>query len=170
MPDYGKTEYNKRQLFGGGKDHIFQGRDKYGRETYGKTWVSKRLTWIESDEPSQPVFVQTGNIQPDQKGKDPGFIYVMRSAQHPPNVFKVGLTRRNAEERAFELSRGSGVPDRFHVMQRWNTSNCSLAEKKIHERLAHYRLNPDREFFEVSYEEIFSVIHSVLCEVDGKKA
>ena len=43
-------------------------------------------------------------------GPDPGVVYVQRSPALEPDLFKVGLTRRNPEVRAAELSFATGVP------------------------------------------------------------
>lgn len=139
------------------------GKDKVGQPIQGRTWVSKILTWEESDaKPSSLRVNSRKNINIENQG----YIYVMHSAAHGKNIFKVGLTRRNPEVRSDELSRATGVPDHFLVVEDWEVSDCVLAEKMIHERLAEYRFNPKREFFKVRYKVIFKVIDEVIEEIN----
>lgn len=142
------------------------GVDKNNQPTHGRTWVTKTLSWRESSNKNTTLKVKTAS--PNKTGENHGFIYVMRSAVHDKNVFKVGLTRRDSETRSKELSRSTSSPDHFHVMEEWEVSDCVLAEKLIHEKLSEYRINPNREFFQVSYKTIFKVIDEVIEFVDGK--
>ncbi len=146
-----------------------EGADKHGKPVEGRTWVHKRLTWLESDAKGE-LMTAARHAEPGTEdvnaGQDPGVIYVMRSAMHPKDVFKIGLTRRASETRAQELSRGSSVPDRLFVMHEWPVSNCREAEKRIHGRLDHCRLNPNREFFEAPFREIVEVVEAIVEEVD----
>ncbi|MFK2342485.1 GIY-YIG nuclease family protein [Bacteroides fragilis] len=48
-------------------------------------------------------------------------------------MFKVGLTRRDCETRAKELSSATGVPDKYLIVEEFATADCVLAEKLIHE-------------------------------------
>ena len=142
------------------------GADKHGNEIHGRTWVHRKLSWVQSDRSIAPVRA-TSATECISDGADPGYIYVMRSAVHPKDVFKVGLTRRSGEKRSDELSRETGAPDRFFVMQEWSVSDCTRAESIIHSRLEYCRLNPKREFFEINYKELFAVIDEVIKEVNG---
>ncbi|MBY7907853.1 GIY-YIG nuclease family protein [Vibrio fluvialis] len=146
-------------------DFQSRGEDKNNQPIQGRTWVSKTLEWKESlSRPtSVKVVSKTANIENE------GYIYVMRSAAHEKNVFKVGLTRRTPEERSNELSRSTSAPDHFHVMEEWDVVDCVQAEKLIHERLNEFRVNPKREYFKAPYKVIFRVIDSVIDELEGNK-
>ncbi|GIP35963.1 GIY-YIG nuclease family protein [Paenibacillus sp. J2TS4] len=138
------------------------GADKQGRTIHGRTWVEQTLTWLESSDGKNNSYLtaQTKNVVLDSTNA--GVIYVMRSAAHEKDIFKVGLTTRTAEIRANELSRTTGAPDKFLVVQEWDVSDCYLAEKIIHERLSPYRINPSREFFKAPYKEILKIIDEVI--------
>ena len=142
-----------------------EGRDKAGRPIHGRTWVSQIRSWVEDSPRNSTVFAsrEGGEIS----GVNPGFIYVMRSAAHPKDVFKIGLTRRTSDERSGELSRSTSSPDHFLVVEEWATGDCVLAEKLIHEELASYRFNPNREFFKAPYRTIFTVIDKVISSCEG---
>ena len=137
------------------------GADRKGGPIHGRTWVSKKITWMEADEPSSLVAKRNHqNTLPD--GSAPGFIYVMKSPLQPKNVFKVGLTRRTTQERADELSGSSGLPGKIYVMHEWPVGDCVSAEREIHEQLSEFRVDPRREFFEAPLDFIVSVIEKTI--------
>ncbi|WP_353177575.1 GIY-YIG nuclease family protein [Salinisphaera sp. T5B8] len=140
------------------------GRDKGGRPIHGRTWVEKVLSWVA--EPSGGVTV-TRSEELATVGDDPGIIYVMRSAAHAKNIFKVGLTRRNSEKRSSELSRTTSSPDVFLVVEEWNVPDCALAESLCHQELEQYRINPRREFFQAPYSTISMVINRIVGRLAG---
>lgn len=94
-----------------------------------------------------------------------GFVYVMRSAAHDKDIYKIGMTKRTTEVRSDELSRHTGVPDKFLVVQEWEFNDCVKAEALIHDELAEYRLSPNREFFKVKYPTITDVFEKVSKEL-----
>lgn len=75
-----------------------------------------------------------------------GFIYIMINDSYN-GLIKIGKTTISAEERAKQLSRESGVPTAFRVAYELYVDDCDAAEKKIHNNLNEYRINPNREFF-----------------------
>jgi len=103
------------------------------------------------------------SAQPERLlGPDPGSIYLVRSAAHGNDVYKIGLTRRTVDERATELSRATGVPLPFDVLASWTVPDCTDAERRIHQALAACRLSPGREFFRESLPTIVLAIERVL--------
>jgi len=149
------------------------GTDKHGLPIHGRTWVEKTLTWTQSVGDPGALFgerhVQRETSLPsrsDATETDKGYIYVMRSAAHTIDMFKVGLTRRSPEIRSNELSRTTGSPDKFLVVQHWEVPDCTIAESQIHQRLEQYRVNPDREFFKAPYEVIRQAIEEVIDNID----
>ena len=137
------------------------GSDKNGNPIHGRTWISKKLSWMEAEEPNALV-AKRNDKKVLPKGPAPGFIYVMRSPLHPRNIFKVGLTQSSTETRVNELSGATGVPGRIYVMQEWAVGDCVSIEREIHSRLAEYRVDPRREFFEAPLEHIMSVIEETI--------
>ncbi|MGI2936265.1 GIY-YIG nuclease family protein [Vibrio diabolicus] len=143
-------------------DFQSRGEDKNNQPIQGRTWVNKTLEWKES--PARPTSVKV--VSKSSNTENEGYIYVMRSAMHEKNVFKIGLTRRTPEERSKELSRSTSAPDHFHVMEEWDVKDCVLAEKLIHERLHDFRVNPKREYFKAPYKVIFRVIDRVIDDLE----
>lgn len=141
------------------------GKDRNGERMRGKTWVDKVQTWHESTKDNKSLILE--KKIPTKKGANPGIIYVMRNASHDKDIFKVGLTTRNSETRAQELSSTTSSVDKFLVANEWHVGDCTLAEKLIHERLKSFRLNDRREFFKIDYLKLMKIIVEVIGELEG---
>jgi len=143
------------------------GTGKNGDRVNGKTWVTVQESWEESfgfSPPENPTAVEvTRGANLDEVGE----VYVMRSPQHPKDVYKVGFTTKTAETRAAQLEATSGQPDQFGVMHSWTVKEPRRIEGIVHDRLAQYRTNPRREFFKVKYTNIHSTIEQVISELDA---
>lgn len=143
------------------------GVDKHGLPEQGRTWVTQ-------DRPTRAArsayeLRPSRNIDPspaDQTRSTFGYIYVMRSAQHEKDVFKIGLTTRDPATRARELTANTSSVDQFGVMQQWEVSDCHKAEAEIHMQLEPFRVNKKREFFKCDYRQIFGVIHEVVEKIN----
>lgn len=145
------------------------GADKHGNPIHGRTWVKKTLSWLQTDkDPGVIRATYNKGIEENEIKSNRGYIYVMRSAAHDKDIFKIGLTRKSTDVRSDELSRTTGSPDKFLVVQEWEVSDCIKAEKIIHEKLSHYRINPGREFFKAPYKSIVSVIDSVIEQIESE--
>lgn len=142
------------------------GIDKHSSPIHGRTWVERTLTWSEGfSEPGSIVaerHTATPSIASQTNKLDRGFIYVMRSAAHAKDIFKIGTTRRTPDARSDELSYATGSPDKFLVVQEWQVSDCVKAELLIHQALEQYRISPGREFFKAPYKVINKAIEEVI--------
>lgn len=134
------------------------GESKDGTPIVGKTWVQRTDSW--SAKSLQSFVVSKGHRV--MGGKDPGWIYIMRSGSHYDDLYKIGLTRRSSETRAIELSSATGVPTGFEVLAKWEVGDCSRVETEIHERLKAIRVNKRREFFRGNLQLIVRVIDEIL--------
>lgn len=94
-----------------------------------------------------------------------GFVYVLRNPRDP-DLAKIGFTTRLAEDRAKELS-GSSVPAQFEVVFSAPTSHPRELERYAHQKLADFRFNDKREFFEVTPEIAIETIMAGRIQVDG---
>jgi hypothetical protein len=103
-------------------------------------------------------------------GPDPGVIYLTRSPAHEVDLYKVGLTRRSADERNKELSSATGVPLPFGVCASWEVGDCASVEKEVHRRLEWCRVNRRREFFNASLSKIVETVESVIAEQTAASA
>ena len=142
-----------------GLDEI--GLDKKGNPIHGRTWVNQNLSWFEAKEEELIVEKDTELF----KEPNAGFIYILRNPTMEKNIFKIGLTRNDVDDRVNQLSKTS-VPDKFYKSQEWNVKDCVKAEKEIHSRLIDYRVDPRREFFKIDYDKAIAVIKEVIDEIN----
>lgn len=131
--------------------------------------MRKSVTWIDYGAESGFIEVRSDHNCSTRLGDshDPGYIYVMRSAAHGKDIFKIGFTRGNPEIRSDKLSRTTGAPDKFLVAQEWKVDDCKTAERLIHEQLDAYRINPRREFFRIPYKQLVAVIEAIVSKPGG---
>lgn len=138
------------------------GIDRSGQPIQGKTWVTQRQSWYEQTELDSkigaPIEIKLNSTDQERAG----CVYVMRSALHPPNIYKVGFTTKTASERAKQLGSTSGQPDMFHVVQEWNIEDPRAIEREIHRRLTAFRINLGREFFDIEYQKLRKCIDEVI--------
>lgn len=139
------------------------GSDKTGKPIHGRTWVNQTLSWFQAKERDLLV-EKEGELYRDPNA---GYIYILRNPTMERNIFKIGLTRYNVEDRVNQLSKTS-VPDRFYKSQEWNVKDCIKAEAEIHKRLEDYRVDPRREFFKIDYDKAISVIKNVVDSINEK--
>jgi len=137
------------------------GRDRNGNAVQGKTWVTVQTSWFEGKAGLSNPASRT-RIQPSQEAETVGDIYVLRSAQHPRDLYKIGFTTKASDERARQLSSTTGQPDFFSVVQSWKVRSPRLIEQHVHELLKEHRINNNREFFQVKFETIRSTIEKVI--------
>lgn len=136
-----------------------KGKDKKGEVIHNKTWVDQTLSWYETD---SPTIHQTKIKSSSNKG---GYIYILHNPGHPVNLFKIGLTTKTVEERAKQLS-GTPSVDRFLIAHSWPVNDCILAEKIIHQALEKYRINEKREFFQIDFSEVLSIIAPIIDDLN----
>jgi hypothetical protein len=91
---------------------------------------------------------------------DAGSVYVLTNPDYP-DLVKVGHTARSAAERAEELSSDTAVPRSFEVAYEVAVDDAEGVERAVHARLAAERVNPDREFFEVTVDRAVETIRRV---------
>jgi hypothetical protein len=84
-------------------------------------------------------------------------VYVLKNPSYPPNLLKIGKTTRDIKQRVKELSKPTGVPTSFVVVMIIRINNSNELEKLIHTRLAELR-KPNKEFFEISEEALYSIL------------
>lgn len=64
-----------------------------------------------------------------------------------PGLVKIGLTNRNPQARAAELTRATGVPAPFVIAWCRAVSDCAGVETAVHRMLHDKRVSDRREFF-----------------------
>ncbi|WP_406133845.1 GIY-YIG nuclease family protein [Streptomyces zaomyceticus] len=89
-----------------------------------------------------------------------GVIYILANS-HIPGLLKIGRTARESNERAREISRGTGVPAEYEVIYDQVVSDAGAAEKELHSLLRANRVNPQREFFRLSIREAIRHVQEI---------
>jgi len=80
-------------------------------------------------------------------------VYLMKPT-HTNDIYKIGMTTRDVEERRKELSSGTGVIGEFELIYEVKVRDAKKLEKKLHQKFDRYRVNKKREFFKVNAIEI----------------
>ena len=99
---------------------------------------------------------QRGNqIELNHVKVESGFVYIL-SNELMPNIYKVGFTARNPDERAVEITSKSGLPKPFKVEKYWRSDDPFIVEQRIHGALSEFAQG--REFFKGDLNEICEFI------------
>ena len=95
-----------------------------------------------------------------------GYVYVF-SNESMPGILKIGMTEVTPDNRLKEANRSDTwrppTPYKFEFSK--YVPNALKSEKFLHEILKEYRINPNREFFRISLEELNTIIGTI----NGKK-
>lgn len=90
-----------------------------------------------------------------------GYVYLLTNPSMP-GLVKVGFTNRFVEERLRELTAATGVPTEFVIGAVFHSANPQFDEQQLHERLASYRVTPNKESFRIPLEEAIAIAKRVL--------
>jgi hypothetical protein len=137
-----------------------EGFDKSGNKIIGKTWVERNDIYY-----STPKGITKIEKVEVFESENAGYIYIMRQPIHEENIFKIGLTKRSAEQRSKELSNTSSA-DKFFIINSYHTKDCIEAEKQIHKQLIAYRLTSRREFFRCDLKIIMDTCEKVITDIN----
>ena len=88
--------------------------------------------------------------------KTRGYIYILKN-DGMKGLIKIGRTINDPEQRAQQLS-STGVPFPFKVAYKMKVTDCKAAEKWLHQKFAHKRVNQGREFFRMEAQEAFDAL------------
>lgn len=86
-----------------------------------------------------------------------GYIYVLSNVSLN-GLVKIGSTAFHAVARARQLSSATAIPTPFVVAYETYVNHYQEFEKELHHRLSKHRVNPKREFFEISVESAVNMI------------
>jgi hypothetical protein len=162
-----------------------KGKDQYGNEVTGKTWVKAPSKNKVIEDFSTTIFVKStlssarlkiseyieaakrSNLTNDKSVSDGtiGELYIMRCSAMQETIFKVGFTQGDSTERARQLSTATGVPFSFVVVKFWKHPNVRALEKDVHMMLEPYRINDAREFFQIKFESIEKIIEATIARL-----
>lgn len=99
------------------------------------------------------------NIPNSGEGKE--IIYVM-SNPSLQGMVKIGYTGKEIEVRRGALSKATGVPTPFKVEYIYRLQGRGMElEREIHSYLKEFRLNNEREFFEIGIKQAIEAVQKV---------
>jgi len=87
-----------------------------------------------------------------------GFVYLLGNDSFN-NLYKIGYTFKSPHQRASELSNTSS-PNDFYVLIYAATESPSEYESAFHHTFAEKRVNQNREFFDLSIDDIKEFLRS----------
>jgi len=90
-----------------------------------------------------------------------GFIYVLTNSAMP-GLVKIGMTQNDPEERARQLSQGTGTPASFAVYAVFPVVDAIKAERQVHGAFDDMRTNKKREFFNITPEDAVKLMETAL--------
>jgi ribosomal protein L37AE/L43A len=119
-----------------------------------RIWCGWCGDWAENAGP-RPRNVDSTEAVSDRSDTQ-GYVYVLVNSSMPGYV-KIGKTTNDPEDRAAALY-GTGVPVPFVVAYSVLVSDCHAVERMLHGRLAPFRVNDRREFFNISPREAIDIL------------
>jgi hypothetical protein len=92
------------------------------------------------------------NMYENRGGAYDSWVYIM-SNPTMPGYYKIGYTKNTPEERAKQISNATGVIVPMKVEWAFHCYNGFALEQECHHKLEAYRVNNNREFFQIPLEE-----------------
>ena len=89
-----------------------------------------------------------------------GWIYIL-STRGAPSILKIGMTTRTVDERVKEINSSTGVLYPYSARAAFRVDKPIEIEREIHIRLAGCRIRPDREFFDLGFQDAQKAILDV---------
>ncbi len=86
------------------------------------------------------------------RGKGDQWVYIL-SNPSLPNMLKIGYTKNEPEVRAKQISASTGVALPYKVEWAFQCFNGEQLEQEVHRELETYRVNQQREFFDIPLDE-----------------
>src|ERR1700688_1391724 len=75
------------------------------------------------------------------------------------------MTTKTPEDRAREISNGTGVPRAFEVLYEQRVADCQRAERLLHQKLHQYRSTSTREFFQIPLKTAIKALEDVADQI-----
>jgi len=94
------------------------------------------------------------------KGEGDQWVYVLSNPVQP-GIFKIGYTKLTPDERAKQVSNATGVALPYEVAWAFACFNAEQLEGTIHHALNEYRVNSQREFFQLDLDTIKTTIETI---------
>ena len=110
--------------------------------------------------------IHTKNVIPTKENKKhKGFVYVLDNPSLEGMV-KIGATTKTPSKRCFELSSSTSIPTPFNIVYSKPSINPFKLESIVHSILDEYRVNKNREFFNVDADKAIILIEDIENRLD----
>ena len=87
-----------------------------------------------------------------------GVIYIAHNPRDGKTIFKVGKTERPPEERMKELTSAPSTIGQYSAIAYFVVTDIDAAEIACHKRLSRYRVQDNREFFDIPLERLLQIV------------
>jgi len=91
-----------------------------------------------------------------------GAIYIAHNPRDGESLYKVGKTERLIDERMKELTSSTSNLGTYSAKAYFIVAGIDEAEKACHKRLGRYRVQSNREFFDIPLERLVQIVKEVL--------
>ena len=96
----------------------------------------------------------------NKQGEGDQWVYVLKNPTQP-GLLKIGYTKLTPDQRAKQISNATGVPLPYEVAWAYRCFNGELLEGEVHHALKKYRVNNQREFFQIELKEAIEMINTI---------
>ena len=93
-----------------------------------------------------------------------GIVYILRNPAMP-NLVKIGMTTRSEVAIRMSELNTTGVPLPFECSFAGKVLDVNKVEKAFHKAFGPYRINPNREFFEIDDDQAIGLLQ-IICSED----
>ena len=94
-----------------------------------------------------------------------GVIYIAHNPRDGDNTFKVGKTERIVEERMKDLTSSTSNLGTYTARAYFAVYDIDAAEQACHRALHRYRVQDNREFFELPFSRLIRIVSAQRCGV-----
>ena len=108
----------------------------------------------------QNVIPNKNVIATKENNKCKWFVYVLNNPSLEGMV-KIGATTKSPSKRCFELSSSTSIPTPFNIVYSQPSINPFKLESIVHSILDEYRVNKNREFFNVDSDKAIILIEDI---------
>jgi hypothetical protein len=103
----------------------------------------------------------------DIQGEGNEWVYILSNPVYGDNIIKIGYTASSPELRKETIDKSTGVPVPFHVEYAKQCRNGRELEQAVHQYLSKERINPNKEFFQISIEDAKQVIDRIHSQIEN---
>jgi|GEM_PF-2940147 len=97
-----------------------------------------------------------------------GIIYIAHNPRDGETIFKVGKTERSIYERMKELTASTSNLGTYKARAFFVVFDIDAAEKACHERLNQYRIQKNREFFDIHFSRLLRIVREQVAQYSAR--